>query len=102
MKNPVIVGCCAAAAFGLLIAAEGRADPKELRYGFWIETYRGFDYIVDTKAQLCFMRHMEAESMGVGMGVVTVPCESLAKREEWTPILDWLEDAPPAPDESPD
>jgi hypothetical protein len=63
------------------------AAPKEEKYGIWIETYRGLNYIVDTKAELCFA---VVPSTQGGGGITTIPCEKIALREEWKTIIKWI------------
>ncbi len=84
-------------ALWILCATGAQAAPKEKNYGFWVETYRGFNYAVDTKAQLCFVYLLSTDGGG---GITTVPCEKLAKRGEWKPILTWIEGAPSGSNES--
>ncbi len=69
-----------------LLSTNASAAPKELAHGFWYETYKGvYTYIVDANAQLCYY----AVSAGSGVGTTLVPCESLARREEWKPVIAW-------------
>ncbi len=44
-------------------------------------------YQVDKKAQLCMAIYI---SSGTG-GITEVPCSSLAKRDEWKEIIDWVQ-----------
>ena len=45
---------------------------------------RQVKYIVDSKTQQCFF------SITTTGGVTIIPCEGLAKREEWKPIITWI------------
>jgi len=83
-KKWVVVGVLGAS---LLCGVPVHAEPKELQYGFWQETYRGFVYRVDTKARLCFAQIWSADHAALAV----VPCERLYERDEWKPILTWIE-----------
>jgi len=61
------------------------SEVKETRDGIYEQkvklNYGAISYIVDTKAKICILAYT---------GVTTIPCESLANREEWKPVLDWI------------
>lgn len=51
-------------------------------------TWGNLGYQVDKVAQLCFVI-WKASANNAG-GIATIPCESLAKRPEWKPIITWV------------
>lgn len=44
-------------------------------------------YQVDTKAQICMAIYINS---GTG-GITEIPCNSLARRDEWKEIIDWVQ-----------
>lgn len=85
--NKVLVSLC-------LIAMPLCADAKppkieSLDEGFYAQKWpRPFVgdvyYLVDSMAQLCFVSRSDE-----GVGLLAIPCASLARRTEWRPIITW-------------
>jgi hypothetical protein len=65
----------------------GDSGPRVLpmENGLYIQNFRMLSYFVDTQAQLCFVR-----GIGDAFGYAPIPCENLALRTEWQPILTWI------------
>lgn len=69
---------------GRFVSAEGAAGVKEKNDGFYVQAnvLSNVAYFVDTKARLCFCAS--------GGGLTTIPCENLARRDEWKPVITWV------------
>jgi len=70
------------------------AAPKVKKYkknDFYQQSMGKFSYIADTVTQTCFMNFYDG-SLG---GLTEIPCENLAKREEWKEVLNWLKPVEP-------
>lgn len=88
------MAACAALGAGLAVGQPARAEPLELEHGFWSENYRTFNYYVDTTTRLCFVTH----SLPKRLAMAQIPCESLARRPEWRPVLTWIRPEPDGPE----
>jgi hypothetical protein len=82
-----------------LLATPAAAEPSEIGYGIWRETYKGFYmYFVDTQAHLC----LAVVAMSQGGGPTTIDCGLLKHRAEWKSIITWDSNAAtPAPAPAP-
>ena len=70
--------------FILLFTTTSFADAPSVEKddGLYIQLLGSYiKYVVDTKTQLCF---------GGKDGISVIDCKSLAKRNEWKPIITWL------------
>ena len=71
-------------------------EPFKVKHGMYfqeLDSKWGYiAYQVDTVAQLCFVIWADLDiTGGVEAGsIAVVPCESLAKRAEWKPVLSWV------------
>ena len=55
---------------------------------YFIPTETEFSYLVDTKAQICYVQ-IKALLKGSGLSISPVPCADLKGREEWRKIITW-------------
>jgi len=75
----------------LLLASSAHAvKVKEGKDNMYWASYDSFSnstvkYIVDTSSRLCYALHLSGAS-----GFTLIPCEALAKREEWKEIISWV------------
>ena len=86
MKQSILI----AVAMLMSVTAVADVKIKEGKDGWAWASYDGeklskFTYVVDKQAQLCFVTYYILENFQ------PVPCENLAKREEWKPHITWID-----------
>ncbi|MDO8494191.1 MAG: hypothetical protein Q7S68_02515 [Deltaproteobacteria bacterium] len=84
MKKIMLVLGLMVLGFATMAVGKDKAPKvKELEDGFFSQHFYPLtgSYVVDTQAHLCLV---------VKESIAEIPCEKLARRPEWKPIITWV------------